>query len=379
MGKDVLGRELGRGIVQAKSGEFIGKYVEFGRTVSKAFPTREVCEQWLEDNRGRKIPMCVLKDPDSLTVDTWLWFYLERIHKPEVRENSYLLYKRLFRLYVRPHIGSVPLRDLRPDMVQQILLMLQQRGSPKGTMKMVRTAVHDAMEKAVERDLLKANPVNRLVIIPREIYRKPARKALSREEQGKVLEYLEGTVYYNPLAFLMLTGLRVGEMTGLMWDDVDWEGGSISIRRTMEKKTGGYWRIGPPKGANGQRVIPINEDSRRILLRQKESDQSLRKVPKRFRDFVFLRRDGFPWDKSALDRYIRKVADALEIEHFSHNTLRNTYAMRCLEEGMNPKSLQILLGHCKIEMTIERYIDVPEEENIDEMFDIEEALDVEND
>ena len=46
---------------------------------------------------------------------------------------------------------------------------------------------------------------------------------------------------------------------------------------------------------------------------------------------------------------------------------------------MNPKSLQILLGHCKIEMTIERYIDVPEEENIDEMFDIEEALDVEKD
>lgn len=378
MGRDLLGRELGKGIRQEAPGVYVGRYLEYDRRYrSKTFTSLKECREWLAENRGRQIPYHMLKNPGSITVDVWLWYYLEQLYRHRVRENSYLKSKKLLRLYVRPLLGEVLLRELRSDAIQRVLVDMQQRGLARTTIEAVRTTLHDALEKAVEFELIKKNPVNRLVVIPRDCRKRTRRKILSRQEQAMLLRHLKGTVYYNPVIVLLTTGLRIGELMGLTWEDVDFTKNTIAIRRTMEDKGGEHWRIGPPKSRTSERVILMNRDCRQALLRQREFDRSLKKIPIRFVNTVFLMRNGCPRRLASYDAYLYRTADKLGIERFSVHALRHTYATRCIEEGMNPKSLQVLLGHSSMEITLNRYVHVTEEESVNEIHSIEDKLDVE--
>ena len=310
-------------------------------------------------------------------MDVWLWYYLEQLYRHRVRENSYLKTKKLIRLYIRPPLGEILLRKLRPDAIQRVLVDMQQRGLARTTIEAVRTTLYDAMEKAVEFELITKNPVNRLVVIPRDCRKRDRRKILSRQEQAMLLRHLKGTVYYDPVIVLLTTGMRIGELMGLTWDDIDFTKNTIAIKRTMEDKGGEYWRIGPPKSRTSERVIPMNRDCRQALLRQREFDRSLRKIPIQFAKTVFLMKNGYPRRLASYDAYMYRTADKLGIERFSAHALRHTYATRCIEEGMNPKSLQVLLGHSSMEITLNRYVHVTEEESVNEIHSIEDRLDVE--
>ena len=128
MGRDLLGRELGKGIRQEASGVYVGRYLEYDRRYrSKTFTSIQECREWLAENRGRQIPYHMLKNPERITVDVWLWYYLEQLYRHRVRENSYLKTKKLIRLYIRPPLGEILLRELRPDAIQRVLVDMQQR------------------------------------------------------------------------------------------------------------------------------------------------------------------------------------------------------------------------------------------------------------
>ena len=88
-------------------------------------------------------------------------------------------------------------------------------------------------------------------------------------------------------------------------------------------------------------------------------------------------KNGYPRRLASYDAYMYRTADKLGIERFSVHALRHTYATRCIEEGMNPKSLQVLLGHSSMEITLNRYVHVTEEESVNEIHSIEDKLDVE--
>lgn len=115
----------------------------------------------------------------------------------------------------------------------------------------------------------------------------------------------------------------------------------------------------------------------RPLHCQREFDRSIKRIPIRFAKTVFLMKNGYPRRLASYDAYMHRTADKLGIERFSVHALRHTYATRCIEEGMNPKSLQVLLGHSSLEITLNRYVHVTEEESVNEIHSIEDRLDVE--
>ena len=200
-------------------------------------------------------------------------------------------------------------------------------------------------------------------------------RALTIEEQKAFLEVAWKSSNYNQFAFLLQTGLRTGEMIGLKWSDIDFEEEVIHICRSMEyRHSTKEWRIGPPKSKSGYRDLPMTQECKRLLLAQKEKVKALKVINKDFAEFVFLCRKGEPTKNSAYDTTLFKLADKAGIDRFSMHVLRHTYATRCIEAGMRPKTLQMLLGHSNISITMNLYVHVTDDEKKKEVGKIEEML-----
>ncbi|MBQ5850384.1 MAG: tyrosine-type recombinase/integrase, partial [Lachnospiraceae bacterium] len=112
----------------------------------------------------------------------------------------------------------------------------------------------------------------------------------------------------------------------------------------------------------------------RILKNQKEKLKTIKVINMEFKEFVFLCRKGEPTKNSAYDSTLFKLCDKAGIDRFSMHVLRHTMATRCIEGGMRPKTLQVILGHSNVGITMNLYVHVTEEEKYKEVEKIENAL-----
>lgn len=129
----------------------------------------------------------------------------------------------------------------------------------------------------------------------------------------------------------------------------------------------GDWRIGPPKTKKSYREIPMTEDCAEMLKELKKKVELGKLVQEEFKDFVFINRKGTPTKNSTYDANIAKLTKQAGMENFSMHTLRHTFATRCIEAGMRPKTLQQILGHSSINITMNLYVHVTDDEKMKEM------------
>ena len=114
--------------------------------------------------------------------------------------------------------------------------------------------------------------------------------------------------------------------------------------------------------------------TRITLFNQKEKLRNIKVINMEFKDYVFLCRKGEPTKNSAYDTTLFKLCDKASIDRFSMHVLRHTFATRCIEGGMRPKTLQVILGHSNVGITMRIYVDVTEDEKFKEVERIESAL-----
>jgi integrase len=173
------------------------------------------------------------------------------------------------------------------------------------------------------------------------------------------------------------TGLRTGELIGLRWSDIDFENKVMHIERSMEyRHSVGEWRIGKPKSQSGIRDVDLTDEAIAILHNQKEKLKSLKMINIDFKDCVFLCRKGEPTKNSAYDSTLFKLCDKAGIDRFSMHVLRHTFATRCIEGGMRPKTLQVLLGHSNVSITMNLYVHVTDDERANELDRVKNVLKV---
>lgn len=208
---------------------------------------------------------------------------------------------------------------------------------------------------------------------------KPSEKkeALSIDVQKRFLEYAEGKSYENQFRFVLQTGLRTGELVGLKWEDIDFENKTLKVQRSMKYRYSvGVWRVGEPKSKSGYRTIPLTDEAIRILRAQKEKNRTIKVIPMEWAEQVFLSRKGEPVKNSTYDTALFKICDKAEIKRFFMHVLRHTFATRCIEGGMMPKTLQRILGHSNIGITMNLYVHITEEEKQREIDLVAGALNV---
>ena len=152
-------------------------------------------------------------------------------------------------------------------------------------------------------------------------------------------------------------------------------GQARSIRQELLYSVG-EWRIGEPKSKSGYRTIPLTDEVIDILKRQKEKNKKIKIISLEWSEFVFLCRKGTPIKNSTYDTALFKICDKAQIPRFSMHVLRHTFATRCIEGGMKPKTLQIILGHSNIGITMNLYVHTTEEEKLKEIELVADALNV---
>ena len=375
MGKNLKGRECGKGICQRKDGKYTARFTEKGGTRrEKHFQTLAEARNWLASMRGGEEPV-VRKATNDMTVDAWFDFWLNDLMvdlAPNTRRN----YRERYVHNIQPVIGSMYLSDLKPMHCKMVLNRMDARYAGS-TIRQVYICMGTMLRAAVMNDIIPKHPMDGVR------YSKPVRavddiKFLTVEEQEAFLETAKKSHNYRQYALLLETGLRTSELVGLTWDSIDWEKRTLTINKTLEYRyQEGVWRAGPPKTITSYRTIPLTNRAYEIL-RSCYDERNVRKESEtlsnvleyidrrtgrmgrlRMKDLVFINyRKGEPIKNSSYDTHLYKLCERANIRKISMHALRHTYATRAIERGVQPKVLQKLLGHASIKTTMDRYVHV---------------------
>lgn len=375
MGKDLKGKELGVGISQQSDKLYVARFTDkFGIRKTKRFKKLQECRQWIAD-ASYISKHSDIENASDILVDTWYEYWIG-IKKQTVRPNTVRNYSERYERNIKGIIGKKLLSEVKPIHCQKIFSDMAEQGYKNTTIYQTRITLYNMLEFAKENDVILSNPCKKSV---KSDMGKPSEKkvALTIDEQRKFLMAAAGQSYENQYKFMFQTGLRTGELVGLKWDDIDFGKRTVTISRTMEYRYKvGEWRVGPPKSKSGYRTIPLTDEAIRILKDQKEKNSKIKVINIEWRDQVFLSRKGEPVKNSTYDTALFKICDKAEIRKFCMHILRHTFATRCIEAGMIPKTLQKILGHSNIGITMDLYVDATEEEKTKEMDLVAEALKV---
>ncbi|MEI5990858.1 hypothetical protein A5881_002363 [Enterococcus termitis] len=279
------------------------------------------------------------------SVKDWIVYWLESVVYPSVKLSTYVSYRSKLTVHVLPVLGKIKLIDLKKEQVQTLIDQLEEKLSVSSVHAVVRV-LRTCLAAAKEKELLAKNPVTG-IRLPKT--GKKRSKALSVKEQQQLKETAQSSTIGLAALFALETGMRIGEISGLKWSDIDWERREIHVNRTLQRLTDEHGRSklveGTPKTRSSYRIIPL---SKRLwhILQQKKGIEA---------DAYILSNSKSSIEPRVLRYQFKQLCQEAGLSEVSFHTLRHTFATRCLEAGVNVATISALLGHHSVKMTLDIY------------------------
>ena len=390
--KDNRGRVLKEGESQRKNGTYDyrwrdadGRHSIYAKTLSDLRKKEAECKKDLYDG--------IRADRRTITLDNLFDCWSET--KRGIKGNTFANYQYLYKQFIHDKLGSVRIVDLhKSDIKRCYISLIENEGLQISTVDSIHTVVHQVLDVGVDDDYLRKNPSDKVMHELKMQYQfgEKRRKALTRDEQELFMSYVRDCQKYRqwyPLFTVMFgTGMRVGEVTGLRWEDIDLESETISVNHTLVYYSKGdnpnsnkkcSYAINSPKTKTSKRIIRMPDDVKGAFLELRERQKYMglegRSVIDGYTDFIFLNRFGEVLNNGVINKVIKRIVrdcnaeviekangtEVLTVPKFSCHSMRHSFTTRMFEAGANMKVVQEVLGHSDIQVTYDIYCTVTDE------------------
>lgn len=338
-------------ITLRKDGRYMGKFIigyddngkaqyqyVYGKSYSEAegkvLIGREVASHYLS---GRYVTV-------GKVYEEWLNAVVNR-----VKESTLANYKAKFEKHILPIFGDIPCADLTAGMVNEFINKKLADGLSASYVRDIFTVFKAMIKYAQEEYHFKLSLKN--VVLPK-IEKKQIEK-ISNIEQKQLVSYLKANMSLTAFGILLslCMGLRIGELCGLKWSDVDFQNKILHIKRTVQ-------RISATNGNRKTKIIISNPKSA-TSFRDIAIPDFLMEYFKMFRneaDFFILSGSDKIIEPRTMQYRYKKMLKYAEIENHNFHKLRHTFATNCAESGFDIKTLSVVLGHSSVNLTLNRYV-----------------------
>ena len=373
--KDHRGRVLRKGEYDRthSDGRYKYKYSEMGGGVIYAATLEELREKEKQIQKDIMDGICPRL---SATTTLNMMFEQDMELKTGLRESTKHNYFTMWDGNVRDSLGKMRVCDIKILHIRKFYANLENEQVGKNTIKFIHNMIRSALELALQCDLIRKNPAVG-VKYGGEVKEK---KALTRAEQDSLIRFLNQENIYNiyqPMITIMLgTGLRVSELCGLTWEDIDFKNETITVNKQLLKtrgkaEDGKTLYIEKTKTENGMRIVPMTQIVHKAFRDQQK--QMLYLNRKCFveidgiTDFVFVTKNHFPFSVANVNAILKNIIKAhnkvteLQLPQFSSHIMRHSAATRMVESGMSPKAVQTIMGHSSIKITMDIYVNLDNE------------------
>ena len=374
--RDNKGRVLRNGESQEKNGRYTYKYTD-------ALGERKTVRSWrlvkTDMTPPGKHPTISLREMEeeiqtelskgvgnnNITVLDLVDRYLATMRG--VRHNTAANHKSVRNLLAKEAFGYYKIKRVKTTDAKLFLIKLQKEdGKSYSTIHTVRGVLRPAFQMAVDDDMLLKNPFEfplAGVIVNDSV----TREAIDPAQERRFLEFVQNDKhfcrYYDGIYILFNSGLRISEFCGLTLSDIDLEKEEIDINHQLQRTRDGEYVIEKTKTNAGTRVIPMDvgvaDAFRRVLKNRKKP--KVEPLIDGYTGFLFLDKNDMPTIGLHWDHYFKHICDKfnkiyrLQIPDITPHICRHTYCSKKARQGMNPKTLQYIMGHSDISVTLNTY------------------------
>lgn len=376
MGKALNGKNLGKGFSQRKDGRYEARATINGVKIDlydmslsklkKAFELKKA--EVLRDEKGVR-PNVTLKD--------WYEEWFEKFKVPQLKSTSSIKScNRKTKNTFIAILGEKRVKDITQINLQVATNELAEKGYGERTIREAIGVLRECLDIAVINRIIPVNPCVGLLV--KSTYTQHKRRVMTHEEQDLFLNEAKSSYYYEAYAILLLTGIRIGEFSGLQWQDINFVDKEIYIKRSMSTAYIDGTKIEElttPKTFNSFRTIPFFGETEDLLKSWKKKQAEIRdkmgdrwRAKPEFGDLVFTSTVGSPVTRYVIAHDLTKIVQNINLrelykasaegrppktfERLHPHAFRHTFATRCFEKGLDPLFIQSIMGHANYSTTI---------------------------
>lgn len=350
---------LGAGVRKREGNLYEKRFTFEGKRYSVYAPSqKELAEK--EQELREQLKRGLYIQNKNITLDEYFKEWIEE-KKHHAKGNTINHYKYDYYANISPKLGKRKIRSIERREIVALQKEFAELYKPK-TANLYINMLSCMLNSAVNDEIITKNPcktIKRLKL--NKIASETIHRALTEEEQRVFMNELQGSFYYEFIAFMLCTGTRIGETSALTWQDINEKRGIISINKTVTYDENGKIEIGEtPKTKAGTREIPLTDKVLKVLESQREKTKGLYQFPS---NRIFYTVYGNIVRPNMINWEIREVLKRLEdkgthIEKFTSHAFRDTFATRFIEQGGTLQTLKTILGHESLAMTADLYAHV---------------------